>query len=139
MMNPNISIADLNATNKDTLMESLGIEYTEVGVDYLCAKMPVDNRTFQPMGLLHGGANVALAETIGSIGSHITIDDTTHYVVCSNINASHIKSAKNGYVYGKGTIVHFGRSTHVWSVEIKDEKGNLLSVSRLTMMVIEKK
>ncbi len=139
MMNPNISIADLNATNKDTLMESLGIEYTEVGTDYLCAKMPVDTRTFQPMGLLHGGANVALAETIGSIGSHITINDTTHYVVCSNINANHIRSATKGYVYGKGTVVHQGRSTHVWSVEIKDDAGKLLSVARLTMMIIAKK
>lgn len=139
MINTKITIAALNSTNKGTLMESLGIEYTEVGADFLCAKMPVDNRTFQPMGLLHGGANVALAETIGSIGSHITINDKTHYVVCSNINATHIKSARSGFVYGKGSILHKGRSTHVWSVEIRDEKGNLLSASRLTMMIIKKK
>ena len=139
MINQNISIKDINLLNQDTLISNLGIEFVEIGKNYLTAKMPVDERTFQPMGLLHGGANVALAETLGSIGTFGIIDGKTHYGVCIEINANHIGSAMKGFVFGIAKIVHQGKTTHVWSIEIRDEKDKLISTSRMTMMIIERK
>jgi len=139
MINQNINIKDINTINQGTLISNLGIEFTEIGKDYLMAKMPVDERTFQPMGLLHGGANVALAETIGSIGSFSIIDGKTHYGVCIEINANHIGSVMEGFVYGTAKLAHKGKTTHVWNIEIRDEKDKLISVSRMTMMIIERK
>jgi len=139
MINQNINIKDINTINQDTMISNLGIEFTKIGEDYLIAKMPVDERTFQPMGLLHGGANVALAETLGSIGTFSIINGKTHYGVCIEINANHIGSAMEGFVFGTASIVHQGKTTHIWNIEIRDEKDKLISVSRMTMMIIERK
>lgn len=139
MIPKNITVKDINAINKNTLIDTLGIEFTEVGADYIVAKMPVDERTFQPMGLLHGGANVALAETLGSAGTYLTIGTKTHYGVCIEINANHVGSAMEGFVYGRAEIVHEGKTTHIWKIEIRDEKDKMISMSRLTMMILERK
>ena len=139
MINQNITTKDINLINQDTMVSNLGIEFTEIGDDFLIAKMPVDERTFQPMGLLHGGANVALAETLGSVGTFSIIDGKTHYGVCIEINANHIGSVMEGFVFGTAKLVHQGRTTHIWNIEIKDEKHKLISTSRMTMMIIERK
>jgi 1,4-dihydroxy-2-naphthoyl-CoA hydrolase len=139
MINQNITIQDINLINQETMVSNLGIEFTEIGDDFLIAKMPVDERTFQPMGLLHGGANVALAETLGSVGTFSIIDGKTHYGVCIEINANHIGSAMEGFVFGTAKLVHQGRTTHIWNIEITDEKHKLISTSRMTMMIIERK
>ena len=139
MLDSKINVKDINTINQGTLISNLGIEFTEIGSDYLIAKMPVDERTFQPMGLLHGGANVALAETLGSIGTFASINGKTHYGVCIEINANHIGSIMEGYVFGKATAVHLGKTTHIWNIEIRDEKDKLISTSRMTMMIIERK
>lgn len=139
MINQQINLDDINKINQGTLISNLGIEFIEFGTDYLKAKMPVDERTFQPMGLLHGGANVALAETIGSIGTFSIIDNKKYYGVCIEINANHIGSVMQGDVIGTATIAHKGKTTHVWNIEIRDESEKLISVSRMTMMIIERK
>lgn len=139
MIPKGIKIKDINAINKNTLIDTLGIEFIEIGSDYIVGKMPVDERTFQPMGLLHGGANVALAETLGSTGTYLSIGTKTHYGVCIEINANHVGSIMEGYVYGRAEIVHKGKSTHIWKIEIKDEKGKMISMARLTMMILERK
>lgn len=126
-------------TGKDTMVTHLGIEFTEVGEDYVCAKMPVDNRTKQPMGLLHGGASVALAETLGSVAATLCVDPKKYACVGLEINANHIRAAKGGYVYGKTTPLHIGRSTHVWQINITNEEDKLVCTSRITMAVIEKR
>ena len=139
MINPNITPQDINLINQETMVSNLGIEFTEIGDDFLIAKMPVDERTFQPMGLLHGGANVALAETLGSVGTFSIIDGKKHYGVCIEINANHIGSVMDGFVFGTAKLVHQGRTTHIWNIEIRDEKHKLISTSRMTMMIIERK
>ncbi|MCB9189264.1 MAG: hotdog fold thioesterase [Flavobacteriales bacterium] len=137
-MPKNISLKQLNAINQGTLMQSLGIEFTEVGDDYLKATMPVDERTFQPMGLLHGGANVALAESLGSVGTYLMLDTKTQYGVCIEINANHIGSTMKGSVEGTAKLLHKGKTTHVWNVEIKDDEGRLTSYSRMTIMILDR-
>lgn len=132
-------VEDINIIGKKTLIETLGIEFTKVGSDYLEGKMPVDERTFQPMGFLHGGANVAFAETLGSAGTYLIIGTRTHYGICIEINANHIGTVMEGYVYGRAKIIHKGKTTHIWNIEIKDEKGKMISISRLTMMILERK
>ena len=139
MITKNIDLEDINTINQGTLISNLGIEFTEIGGDFLIAKMPVDERTFQPMGLLHGGANVALAETLGSIGTFLIIDGKTQNGVCIEINANHVGSAMEGFVFGTAKLVHQGRTTHIWNIEIRDEKHKLISTSRMTMMIIERK
>ena len=129
----------LNSWRKNTMVEHLGIELTEVGPDFHCGKMPVDHRTHQPMGLLHGGASVALAETLGSIGANMLVDQTKYACVGLEINANHIKSVRSGFVYGKATVQHAGRTTQVWEIRITSETGDLVCLSRITMAVIEKK
>lgn len=113
----------------------VGIEITEVGSDYLCGKMPVDKRTHQPMGLLHGGASVVLAETLGSIAATLAVDTKQYYCVGLEINANHVRSVKEGFVYGKATPLHIGRSTQVWQININNEEGRLVCTSRITMAV----
>lgn len=108
MLSKNIPLSQLNAMNRNTIMEVIGIEYTDVGDDYLCASMPVDHRTHQPVGLLHGGATAVLAETLGSMGSAI-IAGTDHNVTGIEVNANHLRSVKSGYVFGKAVIVHRGK------------------------------
>ncbi|HSI90654.1 MAG TPA: hotdog fold thioesterase [Adhaeribacter sp.] len=133
------TLEKLNSWRKNTMVEHLGIELTEVGDGFLAGKMPVDHRTHQPMGLLHGGASVALAETLGSIGAQLQVDQSKFACVGLEINANHIKSVRSGYVYGKATAVHLGRTTQVWEVRITTETGDLVCLSRITMAVIEKK
>lgn len=120
------------------MVSTLGIEFTEVGEDYLVAKMPVDERTVQPYGLLHGGASVTLAETLGSVASHLNIDTDTKWAVGLEINANHVRSATSGFVYGKVTPIHLGRKSHVWEIRITNEDNKLVSISRLTVSIIDK-
>ncbi|MBK9582816.1 MAG: hotdog fold thioesterase [Saprospiraceae bacterium] len=125
----------INNFNKDTLVAHLGIEIVEVGSDFIKSKMPVDHRTRQPMGLLHGGASVVLSESVGSIASWLVTADQTKNIVGIEVNANHLKSAKSGFVFGITKPIRIGRTLHVWNTEIYDEDDNLLCVSRLTVMV----
>ena len=122
-----------------TMVEHIGITITEVGDDFLKGVMPVDHRTVQPMGILHGGASVALAETLGSIASYLVIDSDKKYCVGLDINANHIRATRKGWVTGIAKPLHLGSSTQVWSIEITDEENRLVCISRLTMAVLEKK
>ncbi|QNE38856.1 hotdog fold thioesterase [Hymenobacter sp. NBH84] len=138
MTNSPVDLAELNAWSRNTLGEHLGIELTEVGDRYLVGRMPVDHRTHQPMGLLHGGASVALAETLGSIGAVLQVDRTQKACVGLEINANHIKGVRDGYVIGRATAVHVGRTTQVWEIRIThEETGALVCISRITMAVID--
>ena len=119
------------------MLAHLGIECVEIGPDYLIGSMPVDHRTQQPFGLLHGGASCVLAESLGSIASNMTLDPTKNYAVGLDINANHLRSARSGLVFGKAEPVHLGRKTHVWQIKITDEKGKMICISRLTMAVLE--
>ena len=138
-MKNNFTIEELNNLNKSTLMESLGIEYLEVEKGYVKAKMPVDKKTLQPMGILHGGASLAFAETIGSLGSTLLIDLEKYDVRGASLTANHVRSISKGFVYGYAKIIHHGRYTHVWNIDVKNEKDELISTSRITIMIIEKK
>lgn len=137
MINPKITVADLNAMNKNTMMEHMGLEFTSVGPDHVSAKMPVDHRHHQPYGLLHGGASVFIAETLGSVAAHLSTPEDK-YCVGLEINANHIKSVKSGMVYATTTPIHTGRSTQVWEIKIVNEQEKLICVSRITMAVIDK-
>ena len=130
----------INSMNKNTLMEVLGIECIEVGEDFVKSRMPVDKRTHQPMGLLHGGASAALIESIGSMGSVLLIDVDKEVPVGLDINANHLGGVSSGFVVATGKIVHAGRRTHVWQVDIHDESNNrLVCTGRLTVMIVPKK
>ncbi|MCS7080505.1 MAG: hotdog fold thioesterase [Chloracidobacterium sp.] len=118
------------------LAAHLGIEFTEVTPTYLRARMPVDDRTKQPFGLLHGGASVALAETLGSVASHLVSPE--RMVVGLEINANHVRAVREGYVHGTVTALHIGSSTHVWDIKIRDDEGRLVCVSRLTIAVLNR-
>ena len=120
------------------LTHSLGIEFTDIGPDYLSGSMPVDERTRQPYGLLHGGASVALAETLGSLGCYLTLDPKTHYNVGLEINANHIRSVREGIVTGTAKPIHMGRTTHIWEIRIVDERDKLVCISRLTLAILER-
>jgi 1,4-dihydroxy-2-naphthoyl-CoA hydrolase len=137
--NPGITLAHLNKLVPNTLLAQLGIEFTQLGSDFLEAKMPVDARTHQPFGLLHGGASVALAESLGSMGAACCIDMNTHSCVGLEINANHIKGVTSGYVVGTARPLHVGKKTHVWEIKIVNEQNELVCVSRITMAVIEKR
>lgn len=121
------------------MLEHLGISFTEVGEDFLVARMPVDHRTHQPLGLLHGGASVTLAETLGSVASTLCVNQSTQYCVGLDINANHVKSVKSGFVYGRTSPIHIGKRTHVWEIRIENEQRELVCISRITMAVIDKK
>ncbi len=134
---------DVNVMNNiclDTMVQNLGMLFTEVGDDYIVASMPVDSKTVQPMRILHGGASVALAETLGSVASMYCIDVDKYYSVGIEINANHLKSVKDGDgpVFGKATPIRLGRKIHVWNIEIRDKNDNLVCISRLSTMVIKK-
>jgi len=139
MFSPEIKVSDLNRMNKNSILEQLGIEFTEIGEDFLRAKMPVDHRTQQPFGILHGGASVVLAETLGSVASHTTIDTSKQFCVGLEVNANHIKAMREGWVYGTVRSLHMGKKTHVWEIRITDKEDQLVSISRLTMAIIDKK
>ena len=132
------SVADLNALSEGTAMRSLGIEFTEVGPDYLRATMPVDARTHQPYGLLHGGASVLLAETLGSSAGGMCVEPGQG-VVGIEINANHLAGVREGKVPGTARALHLGRSTQVWEIRIEDDHGRLACVSRLTLAVIARR
>jgi len=134
-----LSIEHFRQLGKGTMGEYLGIEWTELGDNFLKARMPVDHRTRQPYGLLHGGASCALAETIGSVASAMVVDNAKFYCVGLEINANHIRSAREGFVTGVASPLHIGSSTHVWDIRIYDEKEKLVCVSRLTVAVIARK
>lgn len=125
----------LQRQSKNTLVEYIGIQFLEIGPDYLKASMPVDHRTHQPMGILHGGAHVVLAETLGSVGANLCLDNTKQYAVGLDINSNHLKSIREGIVIGVATPIHIGSQTQVWGIKIYNEKEQLLNISRLTMMV----
>ena len=139
LFNKEISIEDLDKLSEDTLVSHLGIEFVETGPDYLKARMPVDKRTFQPLKMLHGGASLALAETLGSICSNILIDPERNYCVGMEINANHIRPVSSGWVYGTAKAIHLGQKTHIWEIRIRDEKDHLVCISRLTMAILDKK
>lgn len=134
-----ITVDALNQQSKGTLVEHLGIEMTELGDDFVKAKMPVDNRTRQPLGLLHGGAHVVLAESLGSMAANLCLDIKKEYALGLDINSNHLKSARDGFVTGITKPIHIGVKTQVWEIKIYDEKENLLNISRLTMMVLKYK
>lgn len=123
----------------NTMVEHLGIVFTAIGDDYIQATMPVDHRTHQPYGLLHGGASVALAETLGSVAAHCCIDTSIQYCVGLDINANHVKGVKQGTVTGTTKPIHIGKRTHVWEIRITNEQNELICISRITMAVIDKR
>jgi 1,4-dihydroxy-2-naphthoyl-CoA hydrolase len=137
--NKNLSISDLLPLAKGTFGEHIGMEWVEIGPDYLKASLPVDQRTKQPYGLLHGGASVALAETLGSVGAAMVVDNDKHYCVGLEINANHVRSAREGLVTGIASPIHIGTSTHVWDIKIYDNKEKLICVSRITVAILKKK
>ncbi|HKH63231.1 MAG TPA: hotdog fold thioesterase [Flavitalea sp.] len=132
-------VENLTVLGRDTMSEHIGIEFMEIGGDYLKARMPVDHRTNQPYGLLHGGASCVLAETLGSIASALVIDQSAFICVGIEINANHIRSARKGFVTGVATALHIGKSTHVWDIRIIGEDEKLVCISRLTVAIIPKK
>lgn len=128
-----------NQFSKNTLMETLEIEYIDAGIDFLVAKMPVKPSVHQPMGLLHGGASVALAESVGSAASMLFINPMEQEVRGIEISANHLRSITSGYVFGTARIIHKGRTLHLWEIKITDEAANLISLCKLTNMVLSKK
>lgn len=134
-----MTLAELNALSAGNMGEHLGIELTEAGEDYLCGKMPVDFRTKQPMGLLHGGASAAFAETLGSVGSLMLVNPETHTIVGIEINANHLRKASRGFVYGKASLLMRSRKLHVWEIKITNEENDLVCISRLTVMILERR
>jgi 1,4-dihydroxy-2-naphthoyl-CoA hydrolase len=137
MIPENVTPDMLNQWSRNTMMETLSMKFTEVGPDYVVATMPVDHRTHQPMGLLHGGASIALAETVGSSGSAMMVDREKYAVVGINMQAHHLKSIRTGTVTARGNIVHQGRSTHIWDITITGPKGEVISICRLTNFIKE--
>lgn len=137
IFHPQATIEIANKFVANTLLEHLNIRFTEMGDDYLVATMPVNSKVHQPMGILHGGASVALAESVGSSASAMCIDLTKQACVGLEINANHIRSKKEGIVTAKASIIHFGRTTHIWNIDITDEADKLICICRLTMMIID--
>lgn len=134
-----LSASTLVQLGLGTMGDQLGMEWVSIGDDWLKMRMPVDGRTQQPYGLLHGGASCALAETIGSIGSHFVIDNEKFICVGLEINANHLRSVREGFVTATCTPIHLGSSTHVWDIRINDEKDRLVCVSRLTVAILPKR
>ena len=131
-----IDISVLTANSRGTMIEHLGIVITEAGDDWLRGTMPVDGRTKQPYGLLHGGASVALAETLGSMAGNLCVDNAREMVVGLEINANHLRAAREGIVTGTARALHVGRSTQVWEIRIENEAGKPVCISRLTLAVV---
>jgi uncharacterized protein (TIGR00369 family) len=133
------TLETLNSLNKNTLMQTLEIEFVDVGTDFVTAKMPVSSKVHQPYGILHGGATAALAETVGSCASALFIDTKTKIVKGIELSINHLKSKKDGFVYGVARSIHKGKTTHLWEIKIVDEKDNLISICKLTNIVLDKK
>ncbi len=129
----------INLWAPDTIVERIGIEFTEVGEDYLKARMPVDARTVQPARILHGGASVVLAETLGSVAAYLCIDPAQKTAVGLDINANHVRAVREGHVTGTASPLHLGTSTHIWQINIHDESQRLVCTARITMAILDKK
>ena len=134
-MNKKSIIERLNQLNKKTMMEPLGIEYLEAEPGYLKARMPVNDNTKQPNGILHGGANLALAETVAGLGSAMVVDMEKYNVRGAQVSANHVGTASSGWVYAEGKIIHKGKNTHVWNIDIRNEDGKMISTCRLTNFI----
>jgi 1,4-dihydroxy-2-naphthoyl-CoA hydrolase len=137
--NKAITIEKIAPISKNTLGEHIGMQFSEIGENYLKATMPVDHRTHQPYGLLHGGASAALAETLGSVSSALVIDQEKFICVGIEINANHVRSVRSGIVTGICSPIHIGATTHVWDIRIHDERNKLVCISRLTVAILKKK
>lgn len=133
------SLKALNSYNKNTLMETLQIEFVAIGEDFITAKMPVTSKVHQPYGILHGGASAALAETVGSCASGFFLNDTTKIIKGIELSINHVKSKKEGTVFATAKAIHRGRTTHLWEVRIVDEQDNLISLSKITNIILDKK
>ena len=132
-----LTLDDLNHLNRNTLMESLGIEYLEVKAGYVRARMPVDRRTLQPVAnILHGGASLALAETVGSLGSILITDMEKYDVRGAALSANHVRPVAQGWVYAEARLLHQGRNTHIWNIDILNDEKELVSVARLTNFIV---
>ena len=134
-----LSVKKLKPLGPNTMAAHIGIEWVEVGENFIKAKMPVDQRTNQPYGLLHGGASCALAETLGSVASAMVIDHSKFYCVGLEINANHVRGVREGYVTGVASPLHLGNTTHIWDIKIYDEKEKLVCVSRLTVAILTRR
>lgn len=134
-----LQLEHIHRMRNSNMAEHIGLEFTELGADYIKARIPVDHRTNQPYGILHGGASCVLAETLGSIGSAMVIDTEKFICVGLEINANHIRSVAEGFVIGIATPIHLGRSTHVWDIKIHDDQQKLVCISRLTVAILPKK
>ena len=132
-------IQRINHSGQNTMTSAIGIEITDLGEDFICGKMPVDHRTKQPFGLLHGGASVTLAETLGSIGGGIKVYNNNETVVGIEINANHLKSVRDGWVFGKATSIQINKKIQVWEIKITNEKNELICISRLTLAILKRR
>jgi 1,4-dihydroxy-2-naphthoyl-CoA hydrolase len=130
------TIAELQERSAGTLIERLGIRFTQIGPDFLCASMPVNDHTRQPRGVLHGGASVALAETVGSTAANLCVDAEREVCLGQEINANHLRPVREGFVTAMARSVHRGRTSQVWQIEIRDERERLVCISRITMAVV---
>ena len=131
-------LESLNACISNTVCEQLGIQITEIGDDFLRGTMPADHRTFQPVGLVHGGSNVVLAETLGSLGANLVVDESRFYCVGQEVNANHVRGVRSGTVTGTARLAYRGRTSQVWEIHLHDERGRLSCISRLTMAVVKR-
>lgn len=136
-MNNKILLQKMSNLNQNTMATAIGLELTDIGDGYLCGKIPVDHRTVQPYGLLHGGASVALAETLGSLAGNMQVNPQIEMVVGVEINANHLKSVKEGWVYGKASPINIGKKIQVWEILITDEDNKRVCISRLTLAVVK--
>jgi 1,4-dihydroxy-2-naphthoyl-CoA hydrolase len=139
LFHKDVTLEQLNALSKNTMAAQIGIQFTRIGSDFLEARMPVDHRTHQPFGLLHGGASVALAETMGSVAATCCVDPEKQFCVGLEINANHIKGVREGFVTGITKPIHIGKKTQVWEIRITTEGNELVCISRITMAVLDKK
>ena len=135
--NDDYTLEQITNNSRKNMLEHLDIRFEELRDDALVGSMPVDQRTHQPFGLLHGGASVVLAESLGSVAANLVVNPKTHYCLGLDINANHLRSAREGRVYGTATPIHLGRKTHVWEIKIHDKNEKLVCISRLTMAVLE--
>jgi 1,4-dihydroxy-2-naphthoyl-CoA hydrolase len=135
--NQSLSLDHLHSFGKGTMTEHIGIEFTDLGENFLKARMPVDHRTRQVYGILHGGASATLAETVGSVASAMVLNPATHFCVGLEINANHIRSVRQGFVNAVATPLHLGGSTHIWDIKLFDDQEKLVCVSRLTVAILK--
>ena len=137
-MDKSEKIKHIKRLSQNTMVQHIGIEFTDIGDDFVCGKMPVDHRTKQPLRMLHGGASAAFAETLASVASTLQVDLEKQYCVGLDINANHIRSVKSGWVFGEANPIHLGKKTQIWQIKIKNEKGEMVCISRMTMAVLDR-